>query len=476
MSSYGITPNFASVLLSPLSGGRPRVPIICVQLHDGLPGVGLSNQIAIERQELAITSPQNSGVILTGGPPSWDILGAYVIPAVSLWTGFEDDPSAGCMFTLAADQAVNVDVGDTLILNTCALQWQPAAEGLWNPDGTVEAPAMLARAQMFAPTVSGGATVSAPVMRAAAQMFAPTVVIGTDPPPPMLAQAQMFAPTISGGATVSAPVMRAAAQMFPPVISASAIVLPPAMQAAAQMFAPTVSGGATVSAPVMRAAAQMFPPTVSATNPTATWLATGAGVHGAIPFGFTDTVPAAANCSLIWACFKSSAAVATTDVSATLGSASADLECLVEVSASGGVYGYIAAFSVMVPPKNSQAVEFTCATAVSGVMTIEHFENVSAIGTPITAANQAGGLSMGVVTDVPQHLYVNAMSQYIPTVGATFTAYTQTERFLFAQTATTNMPFVIGDAAGTGSTVTFTASRLDSTGQVGWGGIILPLL
>lgn len=121
--AYGITPAFANLVLATLNNVPLTVPIVCAQLHDGDPGnAGTSNPSAVtSRQQLAVDTPTNGATELTGAAPSWNMTTGETIEAVSLWTGFDGDASAVCMFTLAANPPVTVADGDVLILNVCNL-------------------------------------------------------------------------------------------------------------------------------------------------------------------------------------------------------------------------------------------------------------------------------------------------------------------------------------------------------------------
>lgn len=121
--AYGITPAFADLFLATLNNVPLTVPIVCAQLHTGDPGnAGTSNLSAVtSRQQLAVDTPTNGATELTGAAPSWNMTTGETIEAVSLWTGFDGDASAVCMFTLAANPPVTVADGDVLLLNVCNL-------------------------------------------------------------------------------------------------------------------------------------------------------------------------------------------------------------------------------------------------------------------------------------------------------------------------------------------------------------------
>lgn len=261
-NSYGITPQFATLLLSALGGGRPRVPILCGQLHDGNPGPqGVNNPSAVtSRQELIVSAPNAGAVALTGVPPSWEIIDEETIAAISLWSGFDGDPNAMCLFTLAAMPPVTVAEGDTLVLGACDLEWAPAAAGLWAPGKTVAAPTALGAAGMLVPRITAGGVVAAPSMSAVAGMKVPVVQTYRTPAPVMHGSAGMLTPTVTAGAKVTAPLARAAAAALAPTVATRVAVAAPVMTAAAAALAPTATTRTVVSVPAMAAAAQTLMP------------------------------------------------------------------------------------------------------------------------------------------------------------------------------------------------------------------------
>jgi hypothetical protein len=122
-NTYGITPAFANLLLATLNNVPVTVPIVCAQLHDGDPGLaGTSNPSAVTaREQISLDVPSDGATELVGSAPSWNITTGETIEAVSLWSGFDGDSSAVCLFTLPAVPPVTVANGDILILNVCDL-------------------------------------------------------------------------------------------------------------------------------------------------------------------------------------------------------------------------------------------------------------------------------------------------------------------------------------------------------------------
>jgi hypothetical protein len=242
-NTFGITPGFATLILSPLAGsGSVRVPILCAALHNGGPGPdGLSNPAPdSERQEVALTAPDSGTVALTGVSPSWEVAAPDTIQAGSLWSGFDGDPAAYCMFTMAADPPVDVAAGDLVVLGTCDLGWYGAVHGLWPQTTVLLPPTIAAAAVMLLPTVVGSAAINAPLITAAAAMLEPTVEIFY-PVPLIAAAAVMLLPTVSGSAAIAAPLIAAAAAMLLPTVSGSAAITAPKITASAAVLLPTVT-------------------------------------------------------------------------------------------------------------------------------------------------------------------------------------------------------------------------------------------
>jgi hypothetical protein len=217
--AYGITPEFADVLLASLNGSRPRVAIVCAQIHNGAPGKdGTLNVAATQRQEMTCAAPSNGSISLTGGQPSWDIVSRDTISGVSLWSGLDGDQSAYCLFTLPASPPVLVTQGDLLILNTCALEWVPAATGGWVEVGTVEPPTATGSGSMLVATITGSAVLTAALMSGSGSMLVPSIAI-LYPVPTATGSGSMLVPTVSGSATITAPLMTGSGSMLVPTIT-----------------------------------------------------------------------------------------------------------------------------------------------------------------------------------------------------------------------------------------------------------------
>lgn len=495
MASYGMTPAFASLLLSALSGGRPRVPIVCAQLHNGAPGsAGLSNPSAITaRQELTVTAPDTGAVGLTGVPPSWEVTAAETVAAVSLWSGFDGDPSAMCMFTLPAQPPVTVADGDTLVLGSCGLEWAPAAAGLWAPAKTVTAPTARAAAGMLAPRVTADGVVAVPPMNAAAAMLAPVVRTYRTPAPTMHANAGMLTPSVTAGAKVAVPLAMAAAAALAPTVATREAVAAPLMTATAAALAPTATTKSVVSVPTMAAAAQALMPRLagSAVIPVMTAEASAKELPTTISASSVIVVPlSAAAAQMLVPTVKTTLPV-TFDA---LGSGAAsyassgswshnaagnyvlafvatDLGVATSAVSYGGVamtllayayhdnsaiYGELSVWGLASPPSGAKTVVASMSGSNYFVANTVSYNDVSAVGSKLTAEGALAASQS--LTCAAGQMIVHGFGVGANFGGGTFTAYSGgTERYNGASGAYTGL--LIQDSSAsttfTGTTSSF---------------------
>lgn len=202
----------------------------------------------------------------------------------------------------------------------------------------------------------------------------------------------------------------------------------------------------------------------------------GTGSKGAQSLSWTDTVPAAANFAVIWVANMST--LASPSITATIGGTSCT-----QISGSpikytfGGTYHYhIHCFVLANPPTGASKTVAVSKSAEGGNLTADavYFSNVSGYGTMTTVINGAAGTnaSLTVPGTDGRNLYTQAFS-YRATGANTFSAYNQTQRHL-ATAASFTEPLLIGDAPGSGGSLSFTATRSETTYE--WGGAALPLL
>lgn len=479
-----MTPGFATLLLSALNGARPRVPIVCVQLHDGPPGVGSSNLSGITgRQEISLTAPDSGAIALTGVAPSWEVTDSETIAAVSLWSGFDGDPDAMCLFTLAADPPVPVADGDVLVLNTCGLQWAPAVQGLWAPGTNVAAPTAAAAASMLVPSLRIGQSLTVPVMGGEATMLTPELFEGVvAEPPPMQAHAGMLTPTLAADATLAAPTAEASASMLTPTVvtSVSANVDAPTMHAASLMLPPSVGGSAVIPVMTAQASARGLPPTISAsslvTSPlmraAATPLTPSVLVTTPVSYSTigTGNAPGAHTSSLSW----THTAAAGDDVFALVNIRSAGAYPAINSFTYGGVAmtqlamvysgsssagGWLALYHLANAPGTNQTVSVSLSASQYANGNSVSFKNVGSIGTPSTTTATSQTL-----TGVPNGILLQAFGD----IGSLSSLAGGT--VLYNQTAAGYADLVIQDSSATGA-VTFTAKS--STGYTAGIGVVL---
>lgn len=202
------------------------------------------------------------------------------------------------------------------------------------------------------------------------------------------------------------------------------------------------------------------------------WDATGVGaVSATSPVSFTDTIPSAANCTLIWAAYATTAASPT--IALTVGGTAATLVQTITWGTANPFY-YLSCFQLMHPPAGSQSISFSCTSLSACALDTIHYSGVAALGTPTSLTNQTGQPSISVSSLGPNVIYSQAFVYRAAAAGNTYTGYSQTQRELVAAVLGTNPPLLIGDAPGNGGTLTFSATRTSTTNP--WGGIIVPLL
>lgn len=129
MSSYGITPAFADLVLGTLQNTPLTVPIACLQLHNGAPGLGTANvsPAVSTRAQVTFASPAAGVITITGGAPTFNVTAEDQIVAASLWNGFSTDPSAICLLTMQAAPPITIAQGDVLNVTGLTFTWQGLA-------------------------------------------------------------------------------------------------------------------------------------------------------------------------------------------------------------------------------------------------------------------------------------------------------------------------------------------------------------
>lgn len=124
MSNYGPTAAQCNLWLNASVRNTPwAAPIMCIQLHVGAPGpTGLTNVSAVTtRQAAAFTAGVNGGVALTGSLPKWAMTAEETLTSISLWSGFDGDSNAVCLWTLGLITPETVAAGDIYQQNSSNL-------------------------------------------------------------------------------------------------------------------------------------------------------------------------------------------------------------------------------------------------------------------------------------------------------------------------------------------------------------------
>lgn len=126
-NGYGMTPALAGLVLqATLTGNFSLISFstLCVQIHvNGTPGSDGTSNPAAETNRLQITeSVTGTSATLSGTGPSWTITAqaGENLTAISIWSGFETDSSAICLYTLPITPE-QVAFGDIVTLNSLIL-------------------------------------------------------------------------------------------------------------------------------------------------------------------------------------------------------------------------------------------------------------------------------------------------------------------------------------------------------------------
>ena len=218
------------------------------------------------------------------------------------------------------------------------------------------------------------------------------------------------------------------------------------------------------------------PQTITAKGPVTfdnpAWLATGPGTAGnAGTLSFTDIIPVGTSYTLVWSQMLCAAASPT--VSVTIGGVSATLVDSLQIALTGGNNLFLFCFGLANPPTGSQTVSYTTSSNLACGWDTVHYSKVASVGPAIHLGYQSGQTSITLPVTDSRFMYAQAFTYGATGAGQAFTAYSQTQRYVVGAVANVNGPLVIGDAAGTDSSLTFSATRPDTTNP--WGGMIVPL-
>lgn len=120
---FGPTTALCNLWLNTLRNTPYSAPITCIKLHVGNPGpVGLSNPSVVTiRQAALFTAGVNGSFSLTGSLPQWQMTAEEDLAAISIWSGFDGDLNAVCLWTLGLITPEQVAAGDIYQQNSANL-------------------------------------------------------------------------------------------------------------------------------------------------------------------------------------------------------------------------------------------------------------------------------------------------------------------------------------------------------------------
>ena len=203
-----------------------------------------------------------------------------------------------------------------------------------------------------------------------------------------------------------------------------------------------------------------------------TWVGTGPGKsQGTSPLTYTDTIPVGTTYTLLFGQLLCASATLPT-VSATIGGVTATLVDSAYISSNSGNYLYGVCLALANPPTGSQTVSFTSNSILACAVNTVHYSGVGSLGPVSKIGQQAGQPSFSVGTDA-KYGYAQAFLYAVAAAGNGFSSYNQNQRWTISAVLNVNGPLLIGDATGNGGTLTFSATRDNTTN--GWGAIVVPL-
>ena len=203
-----------------------------------------------------------------------------------------------------------------------------------------------------------------------------------------------------------------------------------------------------------------------------TWVGTGPGKsQGTSPLTYTDTIPVGTTYTLLFGQLLCASATLPT-VSATIGGVTATLVDSVYISSNSGNYLYGVCLALANPPTGSQTVSFTSNSILACAVNTVHYSGVGSLGPVSKIGQQAGQPSFSVGTDA-KYGYAQAFFYAAAAAGNGFSSYNQNQRWTISAVLNVNGPLLIGDATGNGGTLTFSATRDNTTNS--WGAIVVPL-
>ena len=203
------------------------------------------------------------------------------------------------------------------------------------------------------------------------------------------------------------------------------------------------------------------------------WLGTGPGkAQGTSPLTYTDTIPVGTTYTLLFGQILCASATLPT-ITATIGGQSATLVDSVYVSSNSGNYLYGVCLALENPPTGSQTVTFTSNSILACAVNTVHYSGVGSLGPMTKIGQQSGQPSLSIPSGDTKYGYAQAFLYAAAAAGNGFSSYNQNQRWTIAAVLNVNGPLLIGDATGNGGTLTFSATRDNTTNS--WGALLVPL-
>lgn len=117
MAETGISDYLANGWLATLRNVPFVVPITCLKLHIGVPGVGgtTNPSVVTDLQAASFASPSAGVLNTTGSPPAWNMTAAESIKYVSAWDSY-DTGTGNWLFNAALSSPQVVANGDVFRL------------------------------------------------------------------------------------------------------------------------------------------------------------------------------------------------------------------------------------------------------------------------------------------------------------------------------------------------------------------------
>lgn len=206
-------------------------------------------------------------------------------------------------------------------------------------------------------------------------------------------------------------------------------------------------------------------------------LSVGTGsTAGTASLSWTDTVPSATKCAVLFVVFASPSTPSTPTVTIDGVSMTGSTP---QISGSGP-YGsvYTSCFYRINPNTgSSKAISVTLSgSANNASANIAYFDSVTSVGTVASTSGTGTTASQTISSTSTNYMYVHGFGYFSASAGGTFTGYNQTQLWSQSSRTGTNgtYPQLIGSATGTGSSLTFSGTI--QSGNVGWGSVVLPLI